>query len=99
MATYSNSSPYLETTQFNNELDILNMRTIPNEDDDPSYTIMKKYEHRPDLLAFDLYGNVGLWWVFVNRNRDIIKDPIWDFTAGTIIRLPTRNTVTTALGL
>jgi len=53
---------------------------------------------RPDLLAADLYGDANLWWVFAVRNPNIIQDPVFDFTAGTIIYVPSMVTLTTALG-
>jgi len=40
------------------------------------------------LLAYDLYNDTKLWWVFAQRNMDIIKDPIYDIEAGTTIFLP-----------
>ena len=99
MATYSKNSPYFNTTQYNTELDVLSMRYIPQESDDVSYTIAKEFEYRPDLLAYDLYGDVGLWWVFTNRNPDIIKDPIFDFREGTVIRLSKKSSLFKALGI
>lgn len=51
--------------------------------------IQPKYDRRPDLLAFDLYGNPRLWWIFVHYNRNTIKDPIMDFTSGKKIQVPT----------
>ena len=48
---------------------------------------------RPDLLSYDLYDNVEFWWVFSLRNLEIIKDPLRDFTTGTVIKVPSRDTV------
>ena len=56
MAKYSNTSPYFETGEIADYLDILNPRTITAEQDDQSYTIERTYAYRPDLLAYDLYG-------------------------------------------
>ncbi len=56
MAKYSNTSPYFETSEVADYLDILNPRTLTAEDDDQSYTIERTYAYRPDLLAYDLYG-------------------------------------------
>ena len=70
MAKYSQTSPYYETSEVGNYLDILTPRTITAEDDDQSYTIERTYAYRPDLLAFDLYGTPRLWWVFAQRNPD-----------------------------
>lgn len=99
MATYGTSSPYFETIQSTNQLGVLAKRPIPSTNNDRLYTIAKEYEHRPDLLAYDLYGDVGLWWVFTNRNPDVITDPIFDFLAGTNIYLPEKGSLKEALGI
>ena len=99
MADYNKSSPYFATAQSKSELSILALRHIPSERDDMEYTIAKEFEYRPDLLAYDVYKDTGLWWVFTNRNPDIIKDPIFDFKAGTTIRLPKKSTLSAVLGI
>ena len=99
MATYSNSSPYFKTSQENNYLDIITFLDISPRTDDVEYELDKKYEYRPDLLAYDLYRDVGLWWVFSVRNKSAIRDPIFDFVAGTKIFLPSVNTINSVLGL
>ena len=76
MAKYSRTSPYLNTPQNDINLEPLVIRTFDIEDDDQVYTIERTYAYRPDLLAFDLYGNAKLWWVFAVRNPDIIVDPV-----------------------
>ena len=86
MAKYSQTSPYYETSEVGNYLDIFTPRTITAEDDDQSYTIERTYAYRPDLLAFDLYGTPRLWWVFAQRNPDQIEDPIYDFKPGVTIQ-------------
>jgi hypothetical protein len=80
-------------------LDILNIIPVPAEDNDVSYEITAAYHHRPDLLAYDLYGKKELWWVFAQRNLDVIKDPIYDFTAGTQIYLPKLSNLTKTIGV
>jgi hypothetical protein len=67
-------------------------------ENDVTYTIEPQYTYRPDLLSFDLYGNAKLWWVFALRNMDIIKDPVFDFKAGTTIKLPQKTTLDSVLG-
>jgi hypothetical protein len=54
---------------------------------------------RPDLLASDLYGYPELWWVFIQRNMDVIQDPIFDFVPGTQIFIPKGSSLLTMLGL
>ena len=99
MAKYSATSPYFSTPQNEINLETLVPRPITAEDDDQSYTIERTYAYRPDLLAFDLYGNQNLWWVFASRNPNTIKDPIWDFREGLRFYIPKKSNVEQALGL
>jgi alpha-L-fucosidase len=99
MAQYSNTSPYFNTLENNISLDFLIPRTITAEADDISYTIDRIYAYRPDLLAYDLYGTPRLWWVFAQRNLDIIEDPIYDFSPGKVIQLPKLSNLKSDLGL
>ena len=79
-------------------LDIMKIRPVPAASDDIVYEITPSYTHRPDLLAYDLYGQKELWWIFAQRNLDVIKDPIYDFVAGTKIYLPQGQKLTQYLG-
>ena len=92
--TYATYSPYYTTPQ--NEFFLLhyNHRKIPRDGTDETIIIDNKYQYRPDLLAYDRYGNPGLWWIFASHNPDILIDPIWDFKAGLEIICPTRQRVT-----
>jgi len=56
---------------------------------DIPYTITAKYAHRPDLLAFDLYGRATLQWFIMQYNT--VSDLYGDFNEGTVILLPTRS--------
>lgn len=98
---YNFASAYYDTPSFDNSqfLDILNFRTIPKLVNDVLFTIPPQYEYRPDLLAFDLYGDPTLWWVFAVRNPNTLIDPLWDFAANTVIYLPQKNTLQSALGV
>jgi len=99
MTTYKKNSPYYTTEVVNGYLDTLNYRNIPAQSDDILFTVTKNYEHRPDLLAHDIYGDVGLWWVFVVRNSAVMSDPIFDMISGVKIYLPKITTINKALGL
>lgn len=99
MARYSNSSPWATTPQNDLYLELLTIRAVPAEDDDFLYTIENQYTHRPDLLAYDLYGDPKLWWVFVQRNIETIKDPIYDFEPGTRIFIPKKSNLQKILGV
>jgi hypothetical protein len=99
MATYSKSSPYFSTQSFGPFLDVLNYRTIPSDVSDAEFNITSVYKHRPDLLAFDLYGDAALWWVFAGRNPNVLKDPIFDFYPGQTIFIPKKEALVAALGI
>lgn len=92
------NSPYFTTPIVGSYLDLINFRNIPNVVNDVKFTVTKQYENRPDLLAFDLYGDVNLWWVFAVRNKDVIKDPVYDLYAGQEIYLPQMSTLKQVLG-
>ena len=97
--SYSSSSPYYKTTTFGNFLDVMTNRPIRKNQDDVLYTIDKIYEYRPDLLAYDLYANSALWWVFAQRNPNVLKDPLFDFRAGVTIFIPKKTTLQQDLGV
>lgn len=98
MTTYSSTSPYFSTkfTQF--FLDTMTNRRIPRERDDVYFKITQTYQNRPDLLAFDLYQDPTLWWVFYQRNPNTLTAPPWDFETGTNIYLPKLETLRSTLG-
>ena len=81
-SNYKNTSPWYNTVITKNYLDVLTIRPVSAETDDFLYTIESQYTYRPDLLAFDLYGDPALWWVFIQRNLDVLQDPIFDFVPG-----------------
>jgi hypothetical protein len=99
MAVYKTSSPWSDTPIENNYLTVLRIRPVSAEPDDFLYTIEPQYTHRPDLLAYDLYGDSKLWWVFIQRNLDVLQDPVYDFVAGTKIYIPKGDSLKTVLGL
>lgn len=99
MTQYLTSSPYFNTDLYGEFLDTLSYRIIPKEADDIVYTIKPQHGLRPDLLAYDLYGDANLWWVFAVRNPNTIEDPIFDFQPGVTIFLPKSTTLKRVLGL
>lgn len=99
MAQYTHMSPWFKTPIIQDYLDILQIRPVSEEKIDYLYTIEPQYTHRPDLLAFDLYGNSALWWVFIQRNLDVLQDPIFDFVPGIQIYIPQYSKLRVALGL
>jgi hypothetical protein len=88
MSSYSKFSPYYKTPEVNGHLDILSLRDIPSASDDVLFEITQTYSLRPDLLAYDLYNDSRLWWVFAVRNKDVIQDSTYDLVAGQRIYIP-----------
>ena len=97
--TYSTTSPYAETSTFGNYLDVMTNRPIAKRIDDVLYEIDSVYNLRPDMLAHDLYGDSRLWWVFAQRNPNVLKNPLFDFRAGARIYIPKKATLQSDLGV
>ena len=76
---YKSTSAYFGTAITGNYLDIMVNRGIPKLDDDKLFIINETYSLRPDLLAFDLYSDADLWWVFAQRNPNTLINPLYDF--------------------
>ena len=98
MSKYNSTSPYYLTPTRQFYLDVMTNRAIPRQTDDQILEINQTYQYRPDLLAFDLYDNAGLWWVFYQRNPNTLAAPPLDFVAGTKIFLPKLSTLKSVLG-
>ena len=100
MAKYSGTSPYAFTPIVNNEyLDIIEPRTIPISQRDLPYIIESQFHLRPDLASNEIYKTPKLWWVLSQRNFNILKDPVFDFKAGTEIMICEPKTLFEFLGL
>lgn len=74
-------------------LDFSILKSFPADVSDREFTITEKYNNRPDLLSYDLYGTPNYNLVFSLRNPDLIGDPIYDFTTGKVIMVPTAERV------
>lgn len=100
MANFHRSDSFLKKTTVleNLFLDISTLPRIPSNRFDEEYVIEPQFDERPDLLAHALYESTRLWWVFTMRNLDVLQDPIRDFKAGTVIKLPSAETVKKAIG-
>lgn len=97
---YGPNSPYYTTGVVSDQfLDIMVNRPLPKNVDDIYWEITGTYHLRPDMLAYDLYTDPGLWWVFAQRNPNRLKDPLFDFVTGVGIYLPTRTTLTATYGI
>ena len=97
---YPATSPYSTTGIVNNKfLDVMVNRTIPMNPSDIYWEITTVYEYRPDLLAYDLYSDSRLWWVFAQQNPNRLKDPYFDFVTGTGIYIPKLDLLRQVLGI
>ena len=96
---YQPTSPYSETPQTTWYLSNFVPRVVNRDGTDTIKVLETKYEFRPDLLSYDLYGTPNLWWVFMVVNPDQIKDPIYDFKAGLVIYVPTATRLSNNLGV
>ena len=97
-ASYDATSPYFATGYSQFFLYVMENRPIPKENDDRVMIINQTYQYRPDLLAFDLYDNSTLWWVFYQRNPNTLTAPPLDFRVGVQIYLPKITTLRRVLG-
>ena len=98
MANYNATSPYFTTPYAQFYLDNMVNRPIPKENDDNLITLNQTYQYRPDLLAYDLYQESNLWWVFYQRNPNTLQKPPLDFKTDTLIYLPKITTLRNVLG-
>ena len=96
---YKNTSPWFSTTMSKGYLGYLNIRSVSAEADDIRYTIDPQYNYRPDLLSYDMYDTPKLWWVFAQRNMNVIRDPIFDFRTGITIFIPKKDSLFRLLGI
>lgn len=96
---YAKTSPYYNTPVNKFYLDVWTGVTINPDITDALYQIDSVYNLRPDLLAYDMYKDSGLWWVFAVRNPDVLLDPLLNFVIGTVIYIPTITVVQHALGV
>lgn len=85
---YPASSPYSTTPQTSWYLGLLSWRPIPPDSGDQLFTLKARHNMRPDTLSFDLYNTPAYWWVFCVRNPFLRADPIFNFTTGTVIWVP-----------
>ena len=99
--SYPQSSPYYNTNIVENKfLDFLEYREIPMNPNDVYYEVPEVFQYRPDLLAYDLYRDANLWWVFAARNPNLLgPDPYFNLVAGIGIYVPTLTALQLSLGI
>lgn len=57
--------------------------------------VTARYRYRPDLLAYDVYGDVSLFWVIAVRNG--ILFPLRDMEVGKVLFAPAQEDVMAGL--
>ena len=87
--SYDSKSPYANTPFVDFYLGLYVDRPIRPDPSDILIEVEDKFRHRPDLLSFDLYGTTKYWWVFVRRNINKMRDPIFDLQPKLEIWVPT----------
>lgn len=96
--TYSKTSPYSATPQSNFFLGRYVHRAISSDAGDKLITLEARHQYRPDMLSQELYGTPQYYWVFMCRNMNVIRDLVWDFTAGTKIVAPSLAHIRSIVG-
>jgi len=96
--TYGKKSVYSLTKTKSFYLNWWVDRPIPADSTDFIITLNSKYKHRPDLLSYDLYGDPRYWWVFMQRNIDVFRDPIYEFVGGLELYVPTLERLQNIVG-
>lgn len=66
-------------------------RDLGTDPNDVEFTITAAYSTKPDLIAYDFYGNTNYSWIVLQYNN--IVDPNTELTAGSVIRLPSPSYV------
>lgn len=84
---------YKKTEISKGILQYANLPELQSSADDTFWVIEPAYHLRPDKLSLEMYGNERYYYVFLLANLDNMEDPIFDFTEGKEIRLPTQNNV------
>jgi len=80
-----------ETDVYSNRLGWWERQSIPSAEDDIEMQITAKYAHRPELMAYDIYGQANLMWVILQSNN--ILDINTEFVLGKVIWIPSYRRV------
>lgn len=80
------SSPYFKTPIRGRFLGYYEHRRIDPDNRDRLFRITAQYVHRPDNLAYDIYGDDNYWWIIPVRNG--FQDLIFDLELDRIVIVP-----------
>ena len=95
---YPANSPYASTPQTSWYIGSLVFRPILPDAGDQPFVLQLRHQYRPDRLSYDLYNTPAYWWVFCVRNPFLRRDPIWRFTNGVTIIVPSGDYLRRILG-
>ena len=76
------------TDVFSNRLGWWDGYELTTAPDDVTFQLDAKYNTRPDLLAYDMYGKATLMWLVLQYN--LIVDINTEFITGATITLPSK---------
>ena len=80
-------------------LDLNDIMDIPESDADEFIKVNSQFEYRLDLISELYYGTERYWWIIALANgpdeygNGGIMDPINDVTIGTVLRIPSIQSV------
>ena len=83
---FSRTAPYLINGQV--EFGLMRDPVMPDATDE-KWPVPEAGVNRLDLLSESFYGTPHLWHVLASVNN--ILDPLVGFSAGTVIRVPTKE--------
>ena len=98
---FPSNSPYYATPQTTWYTSNYVFRPIPPDTsggDSLITSLESTYQYRPDRLSYDLYNTPAYWWIFCVRNPFLRPDPIWSFTTGISIYVPSLAYLNKVLG-
>ena len=98
LVTTQPTSRYKNTPFVSNQVNYLDFwvyKNISISANDSLVQLESKYNLKPHLFSYDLYGTPDLWWIFMVINPNVIKDPIYDFKTGIYLYVPSNQTLST----
>ena len=96
--TIPRTSEYATTPVYRSGQDLvlgLRRASILPDPSDRILEVKQAFEGRLDLVAYDVYQDVNLWWVIADLNK--IVDPMTELRAGLRIRIPSPARVRQAI--
>ena len=98
ISKYRGDSFYANTKTEDFYLSVWDDKINLSTSGDTTVEIHSKYNLRPDLMAFDMFGSPNYWWVFALKNKDKLIDPVEDFKTGLTITIPSKNGIKSLIG-